>query len=122
MDAEKVLIVMSSGPSTHRRCATPFHFATLAAAMDYEVTMFFTIDGTLLLVKGTAEAIYPKEGGQAVSEFLALARDSGVHLVACPASLELHNLRREDLLPEVSLMGGAGMWELAAEARTVLSF
>jgi len=35
--------------------------------MENEVTMFFTIDGTLLLKKGMAETIFPKEGGKAVS-------------------------------------------------------
>ena len=57
---DKILIIMTSGPDTPRRCATPFFFATLAAVMDYEVTMFFTIDGTLLLKKGLAENSFPK--------------------------------------------------------------
>jgi len=63
MDADKIVIMMTSGPDTPRRCATPFFMATLAAAMDYDVTMFFTIDGTLLLKKGLAKTISPKRGG-----------------------------------------------------------
>ena len=39
---DKILIIMTSGPDTPHRCATPFFFATLAMAMDYDVTMFFT--------------------------------------------------------------------------------
>ena len=69
MADDKVLIIMTSGPDTPRRCATPFFFASLAAAMEYEVTMFFTIDGTLLLKKGMAETIYPKAGGKPVRTF-----------------------------------------------------
>jgi len=57
---DKILIIMTSGPDTPRRCATPFFFASLGAAMDYEVSMFFTIDGTLLLKKGVAENVYAK--------------------------------------------------------------
>ncbi len=34
MDDDKVLIVMTSGPDTPRRCATPFFFAHLAAVME----------------------------------------------------------------------------------------
>ena len=44
MDAEKLLIIMTSGPETPRRCATPFFLAQIAAAMEYEVTMLFTSD------------------------------------------------------------------------------
>ena len=81
MDEDNVLIIMTSGPDTPRRCATPFFFATLAAAMDYNVTMFFTIDGTLLLKKQMAETIYPKAGGKPVSDFLQDALEAGVKLL-----------------------------------------
>lgn len=38
--AQRVLIIVSSGPSTPARCAAPFHTATLLACMDAEVTLF----------------------------------------------------------------------------------
>jgi predicted peroxiredoxin len=122
MDDDKVLIVMTSGPDTPRRCATPFFFATLAAAMDYEVTMFFTIDGTLLLKKGMAETIYPKAGGKPVSDFIQDALDAGVKFTACTASTELHDLKPEDLLDGIKMVGGAYMWQLAEDAKTTLTF
>jgi predicted peroxiredoxin len=122
MDADKVLIVMSSGPDTPRRCATPFFMATLAAAMDYEVTMFFTIDGGLLLKKGLAKTIYPKKGGKSVDEFLQEAVEAGVKLTACSASLELHDLKPEDLIDGVKMVGGASLWQMAEGVKTVLSF
>ena len=122
MSEDAVLIIMTSGPDTPRRCATPFFFASLAAAMDYEVNMFFTIDGTLLLKKGMAETIYPKEGGKPVSDFLEEALDSGVHFLACTASTELHDLQPTDLIDKVKMVGGATMWQLAEESATVLTF
>ncbi|MEJ2634707.1 MAG: DsrE family protein [Calditrichia bacterium] len=122
MDEDKVMVVMTSGPDTPRRCATPFFMATLAAAMDYEVTMFFTIDGTLLLKKGLAETIYPKEGGKSAGEFLQEALEAGVKMTACTASMELHDLTQEDLIENVKMVGGASMWQMAEECKTVLSF
>ena len=122
MDEEHVLIVMTSGPDTPRRCATPFFMATLAAAMDYEVDMFFTIDGGLLLVKGAADKIYPKQGGRAAGGYLKDALDAGVHFKACTASMELHDLKKEDLIDEVEMVGGASMWEMADAAKAVVSF
>ncbi|MEJ2013040.1 MAG: DsrE/DsrF/DrsH-like family protein [Anaerolineales bacterium] len=122
MDEEQVLIVMTSGTDTPRRCATPFFMATLAAAMDYEVNMFFTIDGAQLLVKGAAEKVFPKEGGRAAGGYLQDALDAGVHFKACTASMELHDLKKEDLIDGVEMVGGASMWEMADEAKIVLSF
>jgi predicted peroxiredoxin len=122
MDDDKVMLIMTSGPDTPRRCATPFFFATLAAAMDYEVTMFFTIDGTLLLKKGMAETVFPKEDGEPVSKFLQDAIDAGVEFTACTASMELHGLEAEDLIDDVKMVGGAYMWTVADDCKTVLTF
>ncbi len=122
MADDKVMIIMTSGPDTPRRCATPFFFASLAVAMEYEVTMFFTIDGTLLLKKGLAETIYPKAGGKPVSDFINEAMEGGVQFLACTASTELHNLSVSDLIDGVKMVGGATMWQLAEDCKTVLTF
>ena len=119
---DKVLIIMTSGPETPRRCATPFFFASLGAAMDYDVTMFFTIDGTLLLKKGVAETVIPKAGGKPVSDFLHDALEAGVKFTACTASTELHDLQPSDLIDGVKMVGGASMWQMAEECKTVLTF
>jgi len=122
MDEDKVLIIMTSGPDTPRRCATPFFFASIAEAMDYEATMFFTIDGTLLLKKGVAEGVYPKEGGKPVSDFLQEAMDAGTEFLACTASMELHDLEASDLIDGIKMVGGATMWQVAENCKTVLTF
>ncbi len=120
--ADHVLIIMTSGPDTPRRCATPFFMANLAAAMDDEVYMFFTIDGTLLLKKGVAETVCPKEGAKPVSELIKESLEAGVHLMACTASTDLHDMHPGDLIDGVQLTGGAKMLMLAEDAKTVLSF
>ncbi|MFN2117713.1 MAG: DsrE/DsrF/DrsH-like family protein [Candidatus Promineifilaceae bacterium] len=122
MADDQVLIIMTSGPDTPRRCATPFFFATLAAAMEYQAKMFFTIDGTLLLKKGLAETVYPKEGGKPVSDFMQDALDAGVEFFACTASTELHDLEPEDLIDGVKMVGGAYMWQMAEESAQTLTF
>ena len=42
-EAKTVVIVMTSGPATRGRCATPFYLGALLASMDAEVTIFFTM-------------------------------------------------------------------------------
>ena len=118
----KILIVMTSGKYDPRRCATPFFFASLAAAMDYEVEMFFTIDGTTLLEKGVAETVYPREGGENVAKYLNDCVEAEIPFYCCTASMELHDLKKEDLIEGVKLVGGATMWELADDAGKVLTF
>jgi hypothetical protein len=90
--------------------------------MDYEVTMFFTIDGTLLLKQGLAETVFPKAGGEPVARFLRQALEAGVKFTACTASTALHGLTRQDLIPQVEMVGGAFMWQQAEDAKTVLTF
>jgi predicted peroxiredoxin len=96
--------------------------AALAAAMDYEANMFFTIDGILLLKKGEAEKVNPKKGGRSAGAYLQDALDAGVHLYACTASTELHDLKPADLISQVKMVGGATMWTLAEKAESVVSF
>ena len=122
MDEDKILIMMTSGPDTPRRCATPFFMASLAAAMDYDVTMFFTIDGTLLLKKGLAGTVFPKEGGKSVGDYLNEALEAGVKMTACTASTELHGLVPGDLIDGVKMVGGASFWQMSEGAKTVVSF
>ena len=122
MDEEQVLIIMTSGPDSPHRCATPFFLATLAAVMEQEVRMIFNIDGILLLKKGVAEKTFAREGGKFVSEFLTDAREAGVTMYACTPALELHDLTPDDLIDGVEMAGGAALLQWAAESKVVLTF
>jgi predicted peroxiredoxin len=86
----RILIIMTSGPDTPRRCATPFFMATIAAAMDYDFTVFSTIDGSLLLKKGATDTIFPKEGSRAAGRYPQDALQARVKFKACTASMERH--------------------------------
>jgi predicted peroxiredoxin len=122
-ETEKVLIVMTSGPGTPERCAAPFFFATGAAAMGYDVSMFFTMQGTKLLKQGVAETVYPKEGGRPISEFIQNALNADVQFFVCSASLELNDMTPDDLIEEVdNLVGSVFLTEKGLESDLVLSF
>ncbi len=122
MDQRCALIVVTSGPDAPRRCATPFFVASVGRAMDYDVTMYFTIDGTMLLKRGVAEAVYAKPGGKPLSEFLQDALDAGVKFLACTASMELYGLERSDLIDGVKMVSVAALWQAAKRSAVVLSF
>ena len=99
-DEGSVTIFMTTGPATPQRCATPFYMATMAAAMDSEARMVFQIDGTLLMKKGVAENLDAREGGKKIINFIREAKDMGVEMYVCSASLALHGMTNEDLIEE----------------------
>ena len=115
--ANKLLIMMTSGPESPHRLGTPFFQAMAAAALDYEVLIVSTMDATLLLKKGVAETLTVKEGAQkTVLDFIRESKAAGVGLYVCPASLSLHDLTMEDLIPEVdAAMGAARYSEVGLE-------
>ncbi len=125
MDPEdsKILIVMSSGPKNAERCAAPFFFAQGAAAMEADVSMFFTMQGTLLLKQGVADDVYAKPGGRPISQFIQAALQAGVKFYVCAASLELNDMAPDDLIEEVeNLVGSTFVVTKGLESDLVLNF
>lgn len=119
----KVTIFMTSGPDTPQRCATPFYMANVAVAMDNEAEMIFQIDGTLLMKKGLAENIIAKEGGKKIIDFIREAKEVGVTMRVCSASLQLHDMTEDDLIEECDgVIGAAYMTDIGMDSDLVLSY
>ncbi len=123
-DSRSALYVQSSGVDTPQRAATPFFLAATAAAMDWDVRIYFTINGPTLLRKGVAEDLYVKgnKQGAPLSHFIDQAVDLGVKLLVCQPSLDLNGLQIDDLIDGVEMIGGAAFNHLAAQASTVVCF
>ncbi|HSH49285.1 MAG TPA: DsrE family protein [Halomonas sp.] len=81
--AQRVLILVTSGPSTPARCAAPFHIATLLACLDAEVTLYLTGEAAELARPGVAEALYADPDGAPVIHFIRQARQMGARLLLC---------------------------------------
>jgi hypothetical protein len=125
MDPEgaKILIVMTSGPKTPERCAAPFFFAQSAAAQEADVSMFFTMQGTLLLKQGVADTVLAVEGGRPISRFIHDTLAAGVKFYVCAASLELNGMQSDELIEEVdNLVGSVFLITAGLDADLVLSF
>ncbi|MHB2023096.1 MAG: DsrE/DsrF/DrsH-like family protein [Mycobacteriales bacterium] len=119
----KVLYVQTHGIDDPGRCATPFFLAASAAAMDAEVMIYFTMYGPTLLRKDIIDKIGPKgEHGQPLRYFIEQATALGVRLLVCQPSLELNDLRIDELVDGVEMIGGAAFNDLAISADAVVSF
>lgn len=107
--AEKsVVIVMTSGPSTPHRCATPFYIGAILAAMDAQVTIFFTMEGVRLVKRGVPENLVAMEGGKAIIDFIRDAKQAGVKLHACRPALPGWDIETDDLIAEVDEISSGG--------------
>lgn len=119
----KVLYVQTHGTTDPGRSATPFFLAAAAAAMECEVMIYFTMYGPTLLRKDVIDKIGPKgEAGQPLRYFIEQATGLGVRLLVCQPSLDLNDLRIDELIDDVEMIGGAAFNDLALSADAVVSF
>ncbi|ENO89152.1 DsrE family protein [Thauera linaloolentis] len=108
MNERLAILVWAADPDSPQLCATPFHFAAAAAAMDAEVEMYFTARSVQLLLPGVAETLHP--GGHEappLSHFLLEAVRYGTRLYACPSAMQAHGVKPENLRAEVCGQAGA---------------
>lgn len=117
-----MLVILTHGLETPWRLPTPFYYATTAAAMDLEATVYLTIKGATVVRKGEAEKVVAKEGGVPVKTFVDQALKAGVKLMVCQASLELSGISPQEVMEGVEIAGAATLWDLALEASVVLTF
>lgn len=127
MDDEnkKILYVQTHGADDPARAATPFYLASTAAAMDMDVSIYFTMKGPTLLRKGAPEEItIPRAagGGAQLRHFINQAVDLGVKLYVCQPSLDLHGFELDELIEGVQMIGGAAFNDMALEADAVITF
>lgn len=106
-EEKSVVIVMTSGPSTPQRCATPFYIGAILASMDAEVHIFFTMEGVRLLDKGVAENLRAMHGGKTILEFMRDAKAAGVRLHLCKPAMPGYDMIPDNVIPEVDEINSA---------------
>lgn len=103
-----VVIVMTSGPSTPHRCATPFFMAMLLAAMDAQVSLFLTMEGVRLARKGVAENLKAMEGGKPIIDFVREAKAAGVRMYLCRPAMPGYEIDESEVIPEIDEIASGG--------------
>lgn len=123
-DEQTVVIMMTSGPSTPNRCATPFYLGSILAAMDVEVHIFFTMEGVRLMQKGVAEDLVAMEGGKRIIEFIRDAKRAGVEMHVCQPALPGYRIdAASDLIEEVDGVARASdLADLVLSCDKVITF
>jgi predicted peroxiredoxin len=122
-DEQKVVIVMTSGPTTAHRCATPFYLGALLAAMDADVTIFFTMEGVRLVKRGVPESLVAMAGGKPIIEFIREAKQAGVKLAACHPALPGYDMDVDNLIAEIDeISSGGALADMILSCDKVLFF
>lgn len=121
-EGKKILMVMTTGPEDPDKTYAPFYTAALMAAMEIDTTMYFLMHAPELLVKGAAEKVPLKKGGN-LKMFVDMALENGVKLYACSESCrDLCEIPEGGLIDGVKMVGSATLADLALEADSVISF
>ena len=119
---KRILYVQTCGVESPERSATVFFLAASAAAMDVEVGIYFTQFGPTLLERGVPETLRIKTGGATLAHFMEQARDLGVRFYVCQPSLDLNDLKMQDLIDGVEMIGSAAFNNMALEYDRVICF
>ena len=122
-EGKKILVIQTHGVETPRRTYSPLFYAMAAAAMEMEVLVWFTMDGTSQLRKGAAEKVQldPKSD-VTLKTMLEQALEADVQLRVCQQSLALFDMTRDDLIDGVEILGATSILDLALEADHVMYF
>ena len=123
LEGKKILVIQTHGVETPTRTYSPLFYAMTAAAMEIEVMVWFTMNGTNQLKKGEAEKVQlVKDSNVNLKTMLEMALDSEVELRVCQQSLELWDMKVEDLIDGVEIMGATSIIELALNYDHVMYF
>ena len=107
-EEKSVVIVMTSGPSTPQRCATPFYLGSLLASLDAEVSIFLTMEGALLAKEGVAKSLTAMQGGKTILEFMRDAKAAGVKLHLCRPAMPGYEISDSEVIAEIDEISSAG--------------
>jgi peroxiredoxin family protein len=133
----RLVLVVSRGTSDALYPA--LIMATTAASQNMAVDMYFTFGAMKIITKDQAESIKPaldlnisqeqlmdllsKGGMPGLMEMLAMAKELGVRIHACSATMGLYGITKDNLADVCDdVMGASGMLKLAADPSAITFF
>ncbi|MCB0650981.1 MAG: DsrE family protein [Saprospiraceae bacterium] len=123
LEGKKILVIQTHGVEAPTRTYSPLFYAVAAAAMEMEVMVWFTMNGTNQLRKGVAEMIkLDPSSNTCLKDMLQMCLDSEVKLRVCQQSLSLWNMTPADLIDEVEILGATSIIDLALNYDHVMYF
>ena len=132
--AEKRKIAIIVHSDSMDKLYSVFMISSAGASMDVEANLFFTFWGMNMLKKGGFESAklpapmsegtemmknkMKKIGVPSLVELLQMCRETGnVKIYACSTTMEIMDVKREDLIPEVDdILGATAFLDIAMDS------
>jgi hypothetical protein len=122
-EGKKILVIQTHGVETPTRTYSPLFYAMAAAAMEMDVLVWFTMNGTNQLKKGEAEKVtLDPTSDVTLKTMLEQTLESGVKLRVCQQSMALWKMTKEDLIDGVEILGATSIIDLALNSDHVMYF
>jgi peroxiredoxin family protein len=83
-------------------------------------TVAAALPGMEAIATGMMKSMFKKHGVATVGQLLELAKESGVKLIACQMTMDVLNIRQEDIIDGVEFGGAATFMDIAADANISL--
>ena len=133
---KKIAMVVSK--NTMDMAYPPFILGLTGAAMEMDVTLFFTFWGlNLLKKKGGADSVklpgimrigtgmmkgrMKEAGAMPLPDMIAQAKEMGAKMYACQMTMDVMKIKREDLIEDVDdVVGAATFLQIAQDADITL--
>ena len=122
-EGKKILVIQTHGVDTPRRTYSPLFYAMAAAAMEMDVLVWFTMDGTNQLKQGAAEKVQlDPTSDVTLKTMLEQAMEAEVKLRVCQQSMALFDMTKTDLIEGVEILGATSIIDLSLGADHVMYF
>jgi predicted peroxiredoxin len=118
---EKLVIIVTHGPSEAEIATIPFVMASGALASDIELVIAFQAAGVELLKKGGADGVQAKNFPP-LSELMDQVAEMGATWLACSPCLQARELEQDDLRDGVEISGAARLINEVTSATSTLTY
>ncbi|ABO08863.1 DsrE family protein [Pyrobaculum calidifontis] len=114
---DKVAFLATMPPADGPRISTMLGYALAAASMGFEVLIFYTLDAAHIVKKKVFEKLDPQ-----IRERFKQCMDMGCKMWLCSSAAATFNIKEDEVVEGVKIMGIASFYEYAAEAKVVLTW
>ncbi len=122
-EGKKILVIQTHGVEAPRRTYSPLFYAMAAAAMEMDVLVWFTMDGTNQLKRGAAEKVQlDPTSDVTLKTMLEQTMEAEVKLRVCQQSMALFQMTKADLIDGVEILGATSIIDLSLGADHVMYF
>lgn len=117
MATKIVIMMLNANPDIPATLGAPFFQATVAAAMELDVEMYFASRTASLLRRGVAEKLFPgRKREKSIYAFMQDAHEAGVKFYICGAAMAENGVDDTTAIPELDgVRGGAAFISAAIE-------